>query len=75
MTITVHEVLAGAYRGKDIRERALLTHASIDDGVTALCRNVKRHALCDEVVAGPPTCERCLKRWAVAMGHKWLTTP
>lgn len=61
-TITVHGVLAGAYRGKDIGERALLTHASADGGVTALCRRVKRDSLCDAIEPGEPTCPDCARR-------------
>lgn len=59
---TVHGVLAGAYRGKDIGERTLLTHASVDGGETALCRKVKAGALCDAVESGSPTCPLCAAR-------------
>jgi hypothetical protein len=57
---TIHGVLAGAYlnRGK-ASLKTMLTHASIDGGRTALCGGVKEWALCDEELAGPPTCERC----------------
>jgi hypothetical protein len=57
--ITVHAVLAGAYRGKDIAARALLTHASSDGGETAICSRVKEGSLCDLVEANPPTCQYC----------------
>lgn len=64
MTITVHGVLAGAYRGADISKRPLLTHASADGGETALCRKVKPGALCDLVEKGAPTCTVCATRMA-----------
>jgi hypothetical protein len=60
---TVHGVLAGAYRGRDIGERALLNHASQDDGRTALCRKVKADSLCDWPEA-EVTCQACLQRIA-----------
>lgn len=56
---TVHGVLAGAYKGRDIGGRALLRHASTDGGSTALCGKVKQDHLCDFEEDGPPTCERC----------------
>ena len=64
-TYTVHGVLAGAYlnRGKS-NPRTFLTHASIDDSQTALCRKVKEWALCDQAEDGPPTCPTCLTRIA-----------
>lgn len=65
-TITVHGVLAGAYRGKDIAARALLTHASADGGETSLCRRVKAGSLCDAVEPGKPTCPECARRMAAA---------
>ena len=61
MTITIHAVLAGAYRG-DLR--TTLTHASADDGRTALCKRIKEWSLCDAVEPGPPTCPTCAKRAA-----------
>lgn len=62
--ITVHLVLAGAYKGRSVSHRALLSHASIDGGRTALCRRVKEDALCDLVEAGEPTCPTCKTRAA-----------
>ena len=59
---TVHGVLAGAYKGKDIGERVLLHHASLDDGGTALCKRVREDMLCDMYETGEPTCPICLKR-------------
>jgi len=59
---TVHEVLAGAYRGKDISKRALLTHASADGGATSLCRKVKQDSLCDVELDTVPTCPYCAAR-------------
>ncbi len=58
-SITVHGVLAGAYKGT---ARTFLTHASIDGGVTALCKRVKEDALCDQLEDGPPTCPTCAAR-------------
>jgi hypothetical protein len=66
MTYTVHGVLAGAYRGKDISARALLLHASSDGGQTALCGKVKEWSLCDMEEDGPPTCARCLAAYTAA---------
>jgi len=63
-TITIHGVLAGAYRGKDIAQRALLHHASADGGATAVCRKVKEDALCDAQEDGPATCPACLAKLA-----------
>lgn len=60
--LTVHAVLAGAYRGRKVSERALLTHASSDGGRTALCRRVQPDMLCDMVEDGPPTCPTCRAR-------------
>lgn len=59
---TVHGVLAGAYKGKDISGRTLLTHASTDGGVTAMCRKVKADSLCDLEETGLPTCPVCQAR-------------
>lgn len=61
---TVHFVLAGAYRGRDISERALLRHASQDESHTAVCKTVKADTLCDVVEDGPVTCPVCLQRIA-----------
>lgn len=59
---TVHGVLAGAYRGKDIGARALLNHASQDESGTAVCKTVKPGMLCDMPEDGPVTCPVCLQR-------------
>lgn len=60
MPWTVHEVLAGAYRGKRKNLKALLTHASPDGGNTAACDGVAEGNLCDVQLETPPTCKRCL---------------
>lgn len=59
MTYTVHPVLAGAYRGG---RKALLSHASVDGGLTAVCRRVKEYNLCDLQLDELPTCPECLVR-------------
>lgn len=61
--LTVHGVLAGAYRGKRAKLDALLTHASADGCSTAVCGKVAEGNLCDESYDEAPTCPRCLKRW------------
>lgn len=63
-TLTVHEVLAGAYRGKRAKLDALLTHASDDGGWTSVCGNVAEGNLCDVQLATAPTCKRCAKRYS-----------
>jgi hypothetical protein len=62
MGFTVHGVLAGAYKGKDVAERALLLHVSEDGGATSLCRKVKADHLCDMQEDEMPTCPECLRR-------------
>lgn len=62
MAITVHGVLAGAYKGKKLEARALLTHASADGGTTALCGTIKADSLCDEVLDETPSCTRCARK-------------
>jgi hypothetical protein len=63
MKTTTHGVLAGAYlnRGK-ASLRTTLTHASADDGRTALCGGITEWSLCDEVLESPPTCKRCARK-------------
>lgn len=61
--MTVHGVLAAAYRGKRAKLDALLTHGSRDDGSTAVCGNVAEGSLCDQIEPGPPTCKRCERAW------------
>lgn len=61
---TVHGVLAGAYKGKDIGERVLLQHASQDESHTALCKRVKPDMLCDYAEETEVTCPECLARIA-----------
>jgi hypothetical protein len=63
-TMTVHGVLAGAYRGKRANLKALLTHASADGGNTAICGGVAEGNLSDPVEDGPPTCKRCAAKFA-----------
>jgi hypothetical protein len=63
--VTVHGVLAGAYRGHNWRGvdvRVFLTHASADGGETALCGRVKAGSLCDQQVKGAPTCPVCARK-------------
>lgn len=68
MSYTIHGVLAGAYRGKDVADRTLLTHASLDNGETSLCARVRRHGLFDEALDPQETsttcsqCKRALSR-------------
>ncbi len=59
--ITVHGVLAGAYRGKSAA--SFLTHASLG-GHDAICKRVKPGMLCDVEESGPPTCPSCAARVA-----------
>jgi hypothetical protein len=61
MTITIHGVLAGAYKSA---AKSLLTHASVDGGVNAICKRVKEYSLCDLVEEGSPTCPVCVARLA-----------
>jgi hypothetical protein len=56
--LTVHHVLAGAYRAGGV-ERTLLSHLSADGGITAVCHGVKADSLCDQVEEGAPTCPKC----------------
>ena len=60
-TYTVHGVLAGAYRGRDLGKRTLLRHASIDAGESAVCKRTRN--LCDED-SGEVDCMECLARIA-----------
>jgi hypothetical protein len=59
---TVHDVLAGAYRGHRVALDKLLTHASTDEGVTALCGKIKKYNLCDEILDKPVTCPACARK-------------
>lgn len=62
---TIHAVLAGAYKGKSVSKRPLLNHASIDGGITALCKKVKQDSLCDvEEAIDSLDCPVCLARVA-----------
>ncbi len=58
--ITVHSVLAGAYKGagRKVSAASLLTHASLGMH-DAICGKVKPGNLCDVVEDGPPTCPAC----------------
>jgi hypothetical protein len=66
MKYGIHGVLAGAYRGKDIGERALHTHVAVydDAGYVArtLCRRVKPDNMADDDAGPVPTCPECAKR-------------
>lgn len=64
MNITVHAVLAGAYKTGIDNAKRLLLHASIDGGRTTLCKKVKADRLCDIREEGRPTCEICETRMA-----------
>jgi hypothetical protein len=66
--ITVHGVLAGAYKGGRMSLKATLTHASADQGSTALCGKVKADSLCDLEMEEPPTCPACARKMAKAAG-------
>ncbi len=59
---TVHGVLAGAYRGRDISTRALLRHASTDGAETSVCKRARN--LCDAEETGEVDCPECLTRIA-----------
>ncbi len=58
-TITTHDVLAGAYKGKRLSLAACLTHASVDGGRTVLCGKIKSDSICDvgEVEITCPACK------------------
>lgn len=58
--ITIHGVLAGAYRGGRKSLAITLTHASADGGSTSLCG--KTENLCDLVEEGPATCKACARK-------------
>lgn len=60
---TVHGLLAGAYKGGRASLAAMLTHASLDEGATALCGKVKPDALCD-MEEPELTCPACLRKVA-----------
>lgn len=72
--LETRHVLAGAYRGRDISERALLTHSILVDGVhpdgtelRVLCGQPLEH-MADayshpDMIDEAPTCPRCLLRW------------
>lgn len=68
---TIHGVLAGAYRGKALEERTLLTHASQDEAHTSVCKRVKIGMLCDQITNRPVTCSVCLERIA-KRGLVWV---
>ena len=59
-------VLAAAYRGKDVAERALLRHVAILDGdgyaARTLCNRVPSESLADQD-DGKATCPACLERF------------
>ena len=58
----VRAVLAGAYRGKDVGERSLLTHAWVEGESKTICRRVPESSLCDIDRPESPTCMICLGR-------------
>jgi hypothetical protein len=57
---TIHGVLAGAYKAKKEGVQGL-THASLDNGNTALCKRVRPGSLCD-LQEEAITCPVCKKR-------------
>ena len=59
MTYVTMAVLAGAYRGKDLDERALLTHAVCVESGKALCRVKADNLVDDGRTESEPTCPRC----------------
>lgn len=70
-------VLAGAYRGKNVEERALRTHLVGLDGcgheVRVVCGQNVDHIVdtyghTDAELAAPPTCPKCLVRWEKNQG-------
>ena len=72
VNVIVCGVLAGRYKGKDIGERALLTHALADGDTKAFCRRIEEEALVPDVPeppGTPPTCPVCAERYA-----KWIAT-
>ena len=60
--VDVVGVLAGAYRGRDISARTLLSHALVAGDEVSLCRRVPLGNLCDQDLGGEPTCPACAKR-------------
>jgi hypothetical protein len=62
MAVTIHPVLAGAYRVGS--PRTLLTHASQDGGDNAICKRVEEYSLCPEIVVPQvaPTCPLCRRK-------------
>ena len=61
MTYTIHAVLAAAYKGKRAALDTLLTHASTDGGLTAVCGKVKADNLCD-FEESELTCKACIRK-------------
>ena len=66
MLTETYGVLAGAYRGGRKSLDKLLTHATQDEGRTALCGGVNEWNLAEPVTQADadaaPTCKRCLKK-------------
>ncbi len=68
----VREVLAGAYRGRAVEDRKLLTHYLVPGDTRTLCRRVMEERLCDvdkaaaDAGAELATCPVCLDRAAKA---------
>jgi hypothetical protein len=69
--IATRDVLAGAYRGRDVSTRVLLSHAVYVDSngteLATVCRAVKLDNLADCYASDgrqvwKPTCEACLAR-------------
>ena len=62
LKITRHAVLAGAYKGRDIDDRTLLDHYSVDNGHTALCSRAKHLADVASEDPNGPMCVRCVMK-------------
>jgi hypothetical protein len=62
-------VLGGAYRGKALETRALLTHLVAVDTDAPQCRGVKADHIVDEYahteeeLAARPSCKVCARKW------------
>lgn len=61
---SVHGVLAGAYRGRDVSQRATLTHAIIVGEDKSLCRRIEAGRLAGYSDSPDPTCPECASRLA-----------
>lgn len=60
----VEGVLAGRYRGKDVAERPMITHAVLEGASKSLCGRVRAEDLAGWDEGGKPSCSTCLARVA-----------